>query len=448
MYTTVGPVSEGAASVETMTEPYLSIPIDETAATKLREAGLRLSLVDTTDDASFDAWLSADARGFHAKQPSAASLAQERRFLAHRRSTAVHDDAIPTMAGIVGTVSSWPAPLTVPGERPLDAWLISSVTVAPTHRRRGIASALLPAELRTAKELGHSIAVLTVSESTIYGRWGFGPSTFASSWTIAPRRAGWIGPATTGRLSFTTPDDFRETSRELIARQNAARAGEVGLSDYLAERQIGPLEGTTDAERYRLVRYDGPDGDPQGFITYVITGGGSDFTDHTLDIVALVSTTTEANAALWRYVIEMDLVGTVRAHTRGVDEPLPWLVRDLRQAKVTGVQDHLWTRILDVPAALEARRYESSGSLVLDVDDSLGLAGGRFRLDIGNDGSARVRATDDEADVSLPISSLASLYLGASSAPGLAASGRISGDVETVDRLFRTAVAPRLSSWF
>jgi predicted acetyltransferase len=434
-----------------MTEPYLSQPIDETAAATLREAGLRLSLVDTSDTAdtaAFDAWLSADARGFHAKQPSAAALAQERELLAHRRLTAVHDDAIPTSAGIVGTVSSWAAPLTVPGPRPLDAWLISSVTVSPTHRRRGIASALLPGQLRVAKDLGLAIAALTVSESTIYGRWGFGPSTFASSWSIAPRRAGWIGPKTTGRLSFTTPDEYRETSRELLVRQNEARAGEIRLSDYLAERQIGPLEGTTDAERYRLVRYDGPDGDPQGFITYVITGGESDFTDHTLDIVALVSTTPEANAALWRYVIEMDLVGKVRAHTRGVDEPLPWLVKDLRQAQVTGVQDHLWTRILDVPAALEARSYESSGSLVLDVEDPLGFTGGRFRLDVGADGSAEVHATDDAADVSLPISSLASLYLGASAAPGLAGSGRLSGDVATIDRIFRTAVPPRLSSWF
>jgi predicted acetyltransferase len=431
-----------------MTEPYLSHPLDETADASLREAGLRLDLVDTSDAAAFDAWISADARGFHDKQPSAASLAQQRDLLAHRRSTAVHDDAIPSTAGIVGTVSAWPAPLTVPGPRPLDAWLISSVTVSPTHRRRGIASALLTSELRTAKSLGFAAAVLTVSESTIDGRWGFGPSTFASSWTIAPRRAGWIGPTTTGRLSFTTPDEFRETSRELIARQNAARAGEVGLSDFLAERQIAPLEGTTDAERYRLVRYDGPNGDPQGFVTYTITGGDGDFTDHTLDIVALVSTTAEANAALWRYVIEMDLVGTIRANTRGVDEPLPWLVRDIRRAQVTGVQDHLWTRILDVPAALEARRYEASGTLVLDVEDSLGLAGGRFRLTVDAEGAATVQETDEAADVSLPIASLGSLYLGASAVPGLAAAGRIVGDTAAVDRLFRTAVPPRLSSWF
>lgn len=430
-----------------MTEPYLSHPIDDEAATALQEAGLRLAVVDPTDAAAFDAWISADARGFHSKQPSEASLTEQRALLAHRRTTGVYDDGAPS-AGPVGTVSSWLAPLTVPGPLPVDAWLISSVTVSPTHRRRGIAKALLPGELRTAKALGLSVATLTVSESTIYGRWGFGPSTFATSWSIDPRRAGWNGPKTAGRLSFTTPDEFRETSRSLIAAQNADRAGEVGLSDYLADRLIAPLEDASEPARWRLVRYDGADGEPQGFVTYTISSEGADFTNHTLDVIALVATTAEANAALWRFVLEMDLVGTITAHTRGVDEPLPWLVKDMRRTRITSVQDHLWTRILDVPAALEARRYESAGSIVLDVDDALGLAGGRFRLDVADDGTARVGATDDEPDVTLSIGALGSLYLGSPAAAGLAAAGRLSGDVTALDRLFRTAVAPRLSSWF
>lgn len=431
-----------------MTEPYLSLPLDDQAASSLRDSGLRLALVDTSDDAAFDAWLSADARGFHSKQPSAAALAQQRELLRHRRTTAVYDDGIPVPASPVGTVNSWPAPLTVPGPAAVDAWLISSVTVAPTHRRRGVATALLPAELRTAAALGLPVAALTVSESTIYGRWGFGPSAFSTAWTIDARRAGWAGPATPGRLSFTTAPEFVETGRALLARQNAARAGEVGLSPYLADRTMTPLEGASDADRYRIVRYDGPDGEPEGFVTYTITEDDSDFTNATLDVVALVATTDAAAAALWRYVIEMDLVSTVHAHTRAVDEPLPWLVRDIRRAKVTNVQDHLWTRILDVPAALEARRYETSGSLVLEIDDPLGFADGRFRIDVASDGTASVTGTTDAPDVSLPVGALASVYLGAPAAAGLAGAGRIGGDAAALDRLFRTAVPPRLSSWF
>ncbi|RWZ59642.1 GNAT family N-acetyltransferase [Labedella populi] len=431
-----------------MTEPYLSLPIDDQAAASLRDSGLRLALVDTADDDAFDAWLSADARGFHSKQPSPAALAQQRELLRHRRTTGVYDDNIPVPHSPVGTVNSWPAPLTVPGPGQVDSWLISSVTVAPTHRRRGIATAMLPAELRTAVALGLPVAALTVSESTIYGRWGFGPSAFSTAWTIDARRAGWIGPATRGRLSFTTAPEFIETGRALLARQNAAHAGEVGLSEYLADRTMTPLEGAPDASTYRIVRYDGPDGDPEGFVTYTITEDDSDFTNATLDVVALVATTDAANAALWRYVIEMDLVSTVRAHTRAVDEPLPWLVRDIRRAKVTKVQDHLWTRILDVPAALEARRYENAGTLVLEVDDPLGFADGRFRVAAGSDGVASVTETTDAPDVSLPVGALASVYLGAPAAAGLAAAGRIDGDAVALDRLFRTAVPPRLSSWF
>ena len=55
-------------------------------------------------------------------------------------------------------------------------WAISMVTVAATHRRRGIARGLLEGELRAAASAGVPMAGLTVTEATIYGRYGFGPA--------------------------------------------------------------------------------------------------------------------------------------------------------------------------------------------------------------------------------------------------------------------------------
>jgi predicted acetyltransferase len=226
----------------------------------------------------------------------------------------------------------------------------------------------------------------------------------------------------------------------------ASRPGEIGLSPYLADRLIGPLKGTPDAERFRLVRYDSADGEPQGFVSYTVKSE-DDFTRHRVEVEYLAAATDEALVALWRYLLELDLVAEVRAWTRGVDEPLHALVSDVRGARVTAVEDHLWVRILDIPAALEARAYERDGSLVLDVSDDLGLAAGRYRLTV-TDGAARVEATDDEPDVALPVSALGSVYLGHDLARGLALAGRITGDAVALDRLFRTAVPPRLSTWF
>ncbi|MGO4592359.1 GNAT family N-acetyltransferase [Leifsonia sp. 2TAF2] len=424
---------------------FLTQPIDPTSECDLAAGSLRLTLVDTTDAAAFDGWIRADFRGFHSERPKEEVLEEARGYLGGRRTTGVYDDAIPAHEP-VGTVNSWVAPLTVPGGERVDAWAISSVTVAPTHRRRGIARALLGGELRTAHELGIPLAILTVSESVIYGRWGFGPATYATAWSVDTKRVRWAGSETTGRLSFAEPEEYRETGERVLENVMAGRAGEIGLEPYLAHRLIGPLKGNSEADKYRLVRYDSVDGEPEGFVSYTVKGD-DDFTRHTVEVNYLAAATDEALAALWRFLLELDLVASVKIWTRGVDEPLPALVSDIRGATVTAVEDHLWVRILDVRAALEARTYERDGSLVLEVADDLGLAAGRFRLTV-TDGRASVVATDDPADVTLPVNALGSVYLGHDVARGLAVAGRIHGDAAALDRLFRTQVPPRLSTWF
>ena len=426
-----------------MSETFLTAPVDDRSARDLADAGLRLALVDTSDSAAFDAWIGADFRGFHNERPTPEVLEEARGFLADRRTTAVYDEQVPSP---VGTVNSWVAPLTVPGGERVDAWAISSVTVAPTHRRRGIATALLGSELRTAHRLGVPLAILTVSESVIYGRWGFGPATFVSEWRVDTKRVRWAGADTPGRLAFTEPDAYRETATAVLEKVMASRPGEIALSPYLAERLIGPLKGSQDAGRYRLVRYDSVDGEPEGFVSYTVKGE-DDFTRHSVEVVYLAAATDAALTALWRFLLELDLVAEVRAFTRGVDELLPALVSDVRGAKVASVEDHLWVRILDVPAALAARRYERDGELVLDVADDLGFAAGRYLLSVV-DGVATVERTDRAADVTLPVASLGSVYLGHATAPGLALAGRIAGDADALDCLFRTATPPRLSTWF
>ncbi|GIT78899.1 UPF0256 protein [Leifsonia sp. LS1] len=428
-----------------MNQSYENAPVDEQSAHEVEDAGLRLALVDTSDADAFDGWIRADFRGFHGGAPSKEVLEESRGHLADRRTTAVYDDDAPT-AEPVGTVNSWIAPLTVPGGVRLDSWAISSVTVSPTHRRRGIARALLGGELRTAHRLGVPLAILTVSESVIYGRWGFGPATFSAEWRVDTKRVRWAGGATGGRLSFTEPDAYRETGLAVLDAAMAARPGEIGLSPYLAERLIGPLKGSDHPDRFRLVRYDSPSGDPEGFVSFALKAH-DDFVRHTVEVNHLAATTDAALRALWRFLLEMDLVSEVRAWTRGVDEPLPALVSDLRGAAVASVQDHLWVRILDVPAALTARRYERDGELVLDVTDDLGFAAGRYRLTV-TDGAATVSETSDAPDVTLPVASLGSVYLGHDFARALAVAGRIEGDVAALDALFRTAVPPRLSTWF
>ena len=53
----------------------------------------------------------------------------------------------------------------------------SVVAVAPTHRRRGILRAMMTQHLAEVHEKGEPLAALWASESSIYGRFGYGPAS-------------------------------------------------------------------------------------------------------------------------------------------------------------------------------------------------------------------------------------------------------------------------------
>ena len=95
--------------------------------------------------------------------------------------------------------------------------------------------------------------------------------------------------------------------------------------------------------------------------------------------------------------------------------------------------------------------YVTPGSIVLEVVDVDGFAGGRFELDASPDG-ARCRATTRSAQVRLPAASLGSLYLGGVPLALLAAAGRAdlldSSALAIADSLFHWPVAPFCATWF
>ena len=437
---------------------YQGVPIDAESAERLAANGLRFGLVDTNDPEAFGAWLHADARGFHGAGPSEDSVETQVRGLAYRRTTGVWDDSSAEAASPVSTVSSWPTQLTVPGQTSVTAWAISSVTVSPTHRRRGIARAMIEAELRTAQRFGAPLAMLTVSEATIYGRYGFAPSALTADWTIDTRRARWTGPAASGRVQFITPEQLRVDGPALIERGRLNAPGDIERWSHQWEHLLGLVGDDKDrAKNLRVVRYDDSARIAQGFAIYRVTETVGDFSAHILDLHYLVAATDDAYAGLWRYLIEMDLVASITAPLRSADEAFTWQLSDFRAARKTWERDHLWTRILDVKAALETRRYGAPGNIVLEVDDPLGFADGRFLLTIEPDSLASVvplpgTAPDDAAAVALTVNELSALYLGGVSAVSLVRAGRITelreGSAVAIDRAFRSTVTPWLSIWF
>ena len=139
----------------------------------------------------------------------------------------------------VATIASWIGELTVPGGRGIPSCAISAVTVAPTHRRRGIARAMLEGELGAALDAGAPIAMLTVSESTLYGRYGFAPRR--GQRVVAHRRQARV----VDRPSAGRPCRLHREGAPARARRAAARASPADAAgrDRRPRRALGQPRG-------------------------------------------------------------------------------------------------------------------------------------------------------------------------------------------------------------
>lgn len=429
-------------------DTFHAAPLHDRLQEGIEASGLTVHRIADEDREQAGRWLDAVSRGF---LDSERNDMQREAFFTHsayRRKLGVYDPAAPEPEVPVATFASWGTELTVPGGV-VPACAISSVTVSPTHRRRGILRTLMAGELHTAAAEGYPVAVLTVSESGIYGRFGFAPAASAASWEIDVVRAGWTGPDAPGRIDFVSRAHGREVAPALHDRIRPTSPGEIAMPGGHWERFFGTRPDVEKAEERRVIQYTSPEGEVDGLAIYKVKTA-EDFARSSADVLFLLAATDAAYAALWRFLLSMDLIATVRAEELAVDEPLWWMLADQRAATIT-MRDHQYVRILDVPTALAARRYDVTDTVVLEVLDPLGVAGGVFVLSA--DGTASVDAVDDPP-VGLPllragVAELSAMLLGGVSPVTLARAGRLTADdPERFARLFGTASAPRLSFWY
>ena len=349
-----------------------SIPVDPAATAALARHGLEYRLLDPADTEAMHALDRGREPGLPPRPP--ARRRSRVRPLGRLASAActgsTTDGGAPRRP--VATVDGWPTGLSVPGGRSVDAWAVSAVTVSPTHRRRGIARALMEGELANARNAGAAIAMLTVTEATIYGRYGYAPAAKAATVHVDRRRVHWIGPDAPGRVHFVGADELREVApghrpscgrRARPARSTGGRGSSTARSasstpTATARAPCAPCATTTSTASRRASRPTASRASRTSPASWSSTSSSA--------------ATDDAERALWRFLIEQDFVTGVRARLRSVDEPLPWLLEDPRAVTLSDVVDHLWVRVLDPVEALAARRYGSAGTLELEVADPLG----------------------------------------------------------------------------
>jgi predicted acetyltransferase len=397
--------------------------------------------------ADTDAWIRAVFTGFlNPPVLTRESLEQRRARQDFSRARGVFDGD-----RCVATFRSFDQELTMVGGEAVVANAVTGVTVTATHRRRGLLSGLMAADLADAKERGDAVATLIAAEYPIYGRFGFGPATTFTTWRVRGTRTGldkrWSLPAGEGTLTFAEAADVRAAGPKLHERFRRAQPGAVSREPLYWERATGETRFDPDPWQEPFhVLYRDPDGVVQGLVTFTAddTWEGN-VPANTAAVRELIATTPDAERTLWRFLLSIDWVSAVKTGRRAPDSVLPAMLPDVRAAALEEQADLLWLRPLDVPRMLGARTYAGEGELVLDVRDPMGLTQGRYLLTAAPEGGEAARTTR-EPDLTLDSGALARLSLGDVSAAWLVAAGAVREDTAKAaaraDLLFHTGRRP------
>jgi len=350
---------------------------------------------------------------------------------------------------IVGTAYSYLFELTLPGGSQIDAAGVTAVGVLATHRRRGIVTQLMRRQLAEARERGEPLAILIASESVIYERFGYGPSSYLVDLEIDTHYGAYREPFNPLGVFFVGEETADKVFPELHERWRKSQPGAIPRSEFYWRNVWADRKPGEDAH----VIHEDASGVVDGYARYhVRSNWDAGLAASVIDVRDMITTSPEAGKALWRHLLDVDLVKTVKIWARPVDEPVRWWLANPRALRATRLGDLFWTRLLDVPRALVARRYRADGELVIEVDDpQFADNNARFALTIWG-GRARCDRTDGAPDLAMGVSALGSLYLGGVTASDLARGGRVrelrEGALEKADAAFSSAPQPWSSTWF
>lgn len=403
--------------------------------------------IRTIEDAELGAWIAALHVPFFVDADAERQADIRRPHVDRSRCWAAFEDGL-----ICGTFRSLASELTLPGGAVLPASAITGVTVLPTHRRRGVLTRMMAADLAASVERGEPLAILIASEYPIYGRYGFGRAADHVRLSIETRAARFLRPGG-GSVALAGREVLRDVGPGLYERFRCVQPGSITRKDFWWDMALGFVEPPWPAPKGpRYVVHRDEAGEPQGYLRYHVEDTWNDRDPACVLVIdELLACSDDAYARLWRFACEVDLVTTVKAEDRSPDEPLPWLLEDARAVRTHHRTDFLWVRVLDPVAALEGRRYLAPGRVVLEVRDEAGYASGTFALDGGPDGAA-CRRTDGPADLALDAAALGSVYLGGFGLRTLAAAGRVEerrpGALARADAMFRWSVTPWCTTWF
>jgi len=395
--------------------------------------------IRTIGEDRYEAWVQANETAFGAF-PDADEVARERSVAELDRTFGVFDGG-----EIVGTAASFSLRMRVPGGAEVPTAGVTMVGVKPTHRRRGLNTAMMRRLLDQSREREEPLAGLFASEGGIYGRFGYGVATFNCAIDIETDRSDFIGGhRPSGRLRLLAREEAVPVLAEVYRRAAASRPGTIEMDETRIRYSLHD-HGAMKELPFFFAVHEGEDG-PDATAIYKVKHdwpGSVPRSEMVVDDVQAL--TPQAYADIWRFLLDVDLVHRVTAQALPPDEPLLHLLAEPRRLHLT-LRDGLWLRLVDVPRALAVRGYAARDRIVLDVRDRFcPWNEGLIALEAGPDG-ATCSATDEPADIAGSVNILGSVYLGGTTFRQLWRAGQIEehrpGALERADAMFASDPAP------
>lgn len=347
----------------------------------------------------------------------------------------------------VGHAGQFLVDTTVPGGVRLPTGAVSRVGVLPSHRRRGVATRLMRALVDDASQRGLALMSLRASETTIYGRYGFGMAGDGVEAELEPTRARPVLGAAPGTFRILDPDDVLVTVMPLYERFGHRRPGRITRPASFW-RRLFRVAIERSSPTFVAVHTD-PDGNDDGYVLYETGWNQGDEPGGTGHVHELVGADDAAELALWSYVCDVDLVRTWKLHERPADDLIRRAAHDTRAYRVRRLDDEQWLRIVDVELALAVRTYGPvTGSVNVQVTDPL-LPANDGTWHISRSGAMR---THEPPDLVTDVAGLSTVYLGGPSWSEAAATGLV--DVrhpdapDVADALFASRPLPWCGTFF
>ncbi|MDQ3877046.1 MAG: GNAT family N-acetyltransferase [Actinomycetota bacterium] len=349
---------------------------------------------------------------------------------------------------MVGTAGAYAFDLTVPGGS-VKAGGVTVVGVLPSHRRRGVLTKMMRAQIDDEHERREPIAVLWASEDPIYQRFGYGAAAVQAHIDLPRAEAAFLTPEPqVGQAHMITADEALNIYPVVYDQVKEQRPGMYARwPEWWRFHRLRDPESDREgfSPRWHVV-WEDPSGEVGAYAMYrVKTGWEQGFAVGTLQVDEAMGVDAVATREIWRYLFGVDLITNIAAYHLPSDHALRYLLLNPRSLRFMS-GEALWLRIIDLPEALEARAYKHDGSLVVDiVDDFCPWNAGTWSIDV-HDGKAKVTRAAGEAALSMTVNELACTYLGETTFAQLASAGRVRelspGAVASATQMFRWDIAP------